>query len=386
MIHVPLVMMALVVQAAVPAADQFKQPYGERAFHPGALWLDDKGTHINAHGGGMLFHSGVYYWFGEHKTQGYEGNRAQVGVHVYSSPDLYNWKDGGIALPVSSDPASEIAKGCIIERPKVIFNKKTGNFVMWFHLELKGKGYGSARSGVAVADEPCGPYRYLGSFRPNAGVWPDNFPEGQRKPLSREELEHLKLRSNAAPGVDGLSLRRDFKGGQMARDMTLFVDDDGAAYQVYASEDNATIHISRLADDYLSPAGKYIRVFPGKFNEAPALFKRSGKYYLITSGCTWWNPNAARLACADSVMGPWTELGNPCVGTEAERKTTFHSQSTYVLPVAGKDGTFIFMADRWRPKDAVDGRYIWLPVQFDATGKPFLKWMERWELNGDKPR
>jgi hypothetical protein len=30
-------------------------------FHPGAVWPDDRGTHINAHGGGVLSHAGVYY-------------------------------------------------------------------------------------------------------------------------------------------------------------------------------------------------------------------------------------------------------------------------------------------------------------------------------------
>ena len=39
-----------------------------------------------------------YYWFGEHKIEGEAGNRAHVGVHVYSSEDLYNWQDRGIAL------------------------------------------------------------------------------------------------------------------------------------------------------------------------------------------------------------------------------------------------------------------------------------------------
>ena len=30
----------------------------------------------------------------------------------------------------------------------------------------------------------------------------------------------------------------------MARDMTLFVDDDGTAFHIYASEDNGTLQIS----------------------------------------------------------------------------------------------------------------------------------------------
>ena len=121
-------------------------------FKPGELWPDDKGVHVNAHGGGLLLHEGLYYWFGEHKIAGSAGNRAHVGVHVYASKDLYNWSDRGIALKAEDDPKSEITKGCVLERPKVIFNRKTGKFVMWFHLEHKGQGYSSARSAVAIAD------------------------------------------------------------------------------------------------------------------------------------------------------------------------------------------------------------------------------------------
>ena len=127
------------------------------SFKPGELWADTEGNHINAHAGGVLWverdrtHPGRYYWFGQHMVAGEEGNAAQVGVRVYSSGDLYNWENEGVALSVSADPTSEIAKGCILERPKVIYNRKTRKFVMWFHLELAGKGYVAARSGVAVA-------------------------------------------------------------------------------------------------------------------------------------------------------------------------------------------------------------------------------------------
>ena len=71
-------------------------------FLPGQIWPDDKGVHINAHGGGVLFHDGLYYWFGEHKIAGEAGNVANVGVHCYSSTDLYNWKDRGMAGPFTN--------------------------------------------------------------------------------------------------------------------------------------------------------------------------------------------------------------------------------------------------------------------------------------------
>jgi len=101
-------------------------------FHPGSKWLDTNGVLINAHGGGLLFDGGKYWWFGEHKLEGRKGNSAWVGVHAYSSDDLYNWSDEGIVLKVSDDPSSEITAGCVLERPKVIFNAKTGKYVMWF--------------------------------------------------------------------------------------------------------------------------------------------------------------------------------------------------------------------------------------------------------------
>jgi len=355
-----------------------------RTFQPGALWFDNHGVHINAHGGGVLYHDGIYFWFGEHKIAGTAGNRAQIGVHVYSSSDLYNWRDEGIALAVSDDTKSEIVRGCILERPKVIFNPRTKKFVMWFHLEPFGHGYASARSGVAVADKPTGPYTFLRSFRPNAGVWPQNISTKLRKPLTRKELarlEQLDLPGGAVPYYPkDLLFRRDFAGGQMARDMTLFVDDDGHAYHIYASEENGALHISRLSRDFLSPTGKFVRIFPGRFHEAPALMKWHGKYFLFSSDCTGCEPNAARLSVAENIFGPWEELGNPCIGPGDQAANTFNSQSTFILPVQGKRDAFIFMADSWRPENAIDGRYVWLPIEFHR-GVPVIAWHDHWDLN-----
>ncbi len=334
---------------------------------PYALWADDKGEHINAHGGGLLWHGGRYYWYGEHKVAGDAGNYAEVGVHCYSSADLKEWKDEGIALAVVEDEASPIARGCILERPKVIHCPQSGKFVMWFHLELKGKMYSAAYSGCAVADSPTGPFRFLHAGRVNAGHWPQNMPEEERRVELSPVLPQL-TRSAYSEGDDRKAfLRRDFEGGQMARDMTLFVDEDGTAYHIYSSEENSTLHIAELTPDYTAHTGRYVRLFEGGFNEAPAICKRGGKYYMVCSGCTGWAPNAARAYVADSIWGEWKPLGNPCVGEGAE--FTFGAQSTYIQKVEGAQGEqFIFMADAWRPQDAQDGRYVWLPMQFTPEG------------------
>ncbi len=351
------------------------QPAG--TFRPGELWPDNNGVHINAHGGGMLFHEGKYYWFGEHKTEGRRGNQAWVGVHCYSSNDLYNWVDEGIAMPVSKDPGSPIVEGCVIERPKVIYNARTGKFVMWFHLELKGQGYNAAQTGVAVADHPAGPFTFLEALNPDAGNWPLNYSVSLQQMQFKEELKAWTDEWKQAVH-DGLFVHRHMERGQMSRDMTLYVDEDGTAYHIHAAEDNLTLHISELDDEYTGFTGKYIRVLPTGHNEAPAIFKHKGKYYMITSGCTGWAPNAARLLVADAVMGDWQYIKNPCRGERAE--ITFDSQSTFILPVQGKKDAFIFMADRWNPDNAIDGRYIWLPLQFDDEGLPYLEWIDEWSL------
>lgn len=292
------------------------------SFKPGEVWKDDKGEVINAHGGGLLFRNQKYFWFGESRGRG-----ASRGVNVYSSRDLYNWKYEGLALAQQTDTTSDITIGSIIERPKVIYNESTKKYVMWFHLELKGKGYSAARAGVAVSDKPEGPYTFLKSFRPN---------------------------------------------GNMSRDMGLVVDDDGKAYHIYSSRENYDLRIAELTADYLSPTAKDSLLF-SKHREAPAIFKKDNKYYLITSGCTGWDPNKASLHEASSLFGPWKYVNDPMKGPNAE--LTFGGQSTFVQPIQGKKNAFLFMADKWNPKDLKDSRYIWLPVQFE-NGKPFIEWKD----------
>lgn len=353
---------------------KIKEPY--TAFYPGQIWEDTDGNHINAHGGGILYSGGKYYWYGEHKSE--HTSSALVGVRVYSSTDLYNWKNEGIALSVEPDGSGHLLeRGCIIERPKVVYNEKTKKYVMWFHLEHKGKGYAAAEYGVAVSDNPVGPFKFLYSSRSCKGLWPVNMTKEEiAKAKSIGDIDRKK-KDWKKDVADGVWLARDIKTGQMSRDMTVFVDDDGKAYHIFSAEENHTLHIAELTDDYLYHTDRYARILPAGHNEAPSIFKKDGVYWMITSGCTGWDPNAARLSKATNIFGPWESLPNPCVGEGANK--TFRSQSTYILPVEGKENTWIFMADRWTPKNPINARYIWLPIEFE-NGIPVLKWKDEWKI------
>ena len=344
---------------------------------PGQEWPDRKGEHINAHGGGLLFHEGKYYWYGENRPA--RGFTTEVGVEVYSSSDLMNWEDEGVALAVSEEAGHDIERGCIMERPKVVRNPKTGKFVMLFHLELKGKGYAAARVGFAESDSPVGPFRFIRSLRPNAGKWPTDFSRRDiRKAKKLKEADYKEWWTPEWREAirEGLLLARDVPGGQMSRDMTVYVDEDGKAYHIYSAEENLTLNLAELTDDYLDYTGRYVRIAPGGQNEAPTIFKRDGVYWMITSGCTGWAPNEARMFKAASLWGPWEQLPSPFVGKDA--KKSFHTQGTYIFKVEGTEDGFVFMADRWNPQSLKNSRHIWLPIDFEADGTPVIRWVDSW--------
>ena len=296
--------------------------------------MDTSGNPIQAHGGGILYIQGTYYWFGENKAGQTRPGVLQdlyrvdvIGINCYSSQDLYNWKYEGMVLPAEpDDPNSDLYPSKVIERPKVIFNSLTGKFVMWFHVDTAD--YETARAGVAVSEQPTGPYRYLGSLRPN--------------------------------GAD-------------CRDCTVFQDEDGKAYLVYASEWNKTMHIVLLNDDYLRPEPVETHIFENRRREAPVLFKSGGNYYLITSGCTGWDPNPAEYALARSPLGPWKVMGSPCAGQGGPM--TFDSQGTFVFPVVGRPGAFLFMADHWQKENLGESRYVWLPIRFNGD-EIVIEWLD----------
>jgi beta-xylosidase len=282
----------------------------------GSSLTDTQGNSINAHGGGMLKVGKYYYWIGENRKN-------DVLVSCYRSTDLINWEFRGDLLTRKSH--SELDKANI-ERPKVIYNTKTKQFVMWMHYEY-GKDYSYARAAVAVSDDIEKPFKYVKSFRPF---------------------------------------------NNMSRDCTLYQDDDGTAYFLSSARENYDMMLYRLSDDYLDAREQIATLWPGGHREAPALFKRGEYYFLMTSGCTGWAPNQGKYAFAKSIRGPWSDL--KMIGNS----TTFDSQSTFILPIKGsKANSFLYIGDRWDAKDYFNSTYIFLPLKFQNDTTMELNWVDK---------
>ena len=106
-----------------------------RMVKSGEVWLDTDGNMINAHGGGMLYHEGTYYWYGEYKgdstywnprVPSWECYRTEAGgVSCYSSKNLVDWKFEGVVLPSEQvDVTSDLHYSNVLERPKVIYKDR----------------------------------------------------------------------------------------------------------------------------------------------------------------------------------------------------------------------------------------------------------------------
>ncbi|GIE31048.1 beta-xylosidase [Actinoplanes italicus] len=285
----------------------------------GVQFTDTAGAGVHAHGGGVLKVGSYWYWFGENRN----ADDTFRAVSVYRSTDLRTWEFRNNVLTSSS--ASELGSSKI-ERPKVIYNASTGRYVMWMHKE-NGTDYGEARAAVASSATIDGAYTYHGSFRP--------FNQ------------------------------------YMSRDITLY-DDGGTAYMISAADENRDLQIYRLTADYLQVQTLVGNFWDNATREAPAMFKRNGVYFLLTSGTSGWNPNQSKYATATSIGGPWSGWTN--VGDS----TTYGSQPAYVLPITGTSGTsYLYMGDRWAGAwsgPVNDSRYVWLPISFPSNTSMSLTW------------
>jgi hypothetical protein len=249
---------------------------------------------------------------------GASGSRSHT---CYSSTDLVHWTYKGDVFPTTVGA----------NRIDVLYNATTKQYVMF--LKYNGD---SAYLGIATASAPDGQFTFVSQTL-----------------------------------VDGFTIG----------DMSMYQDDDGQAYLAYVwweTGPNREHGIYRMSADYLTlDTRMYLWNIPSR--EAPHIFKRNGTYYYGVSETNGIQPSPTRYYTATNLAGPWSA---PTMLNTPGSSTTYETQCDFVLPFAGTQGTFyLFDADRWIPTGGFQGGYLWLPLEFDATGAPTANYYQDWDFN-----
>jgi arabinoxylan arabinofuranohydrolase len=185
--------------------------------------------------------------------------------HVFSSDDLVNWQDHGVALD-----AADITWADKLYAPDAAYSEVTGKYYLYFPND------GSA-IGVAVSDSPAGP-----------------FVDAIGAPLI----------NNSTPGVEDVN---------WIFDPTCFIDDDGQVYLYFGggmpdTGDNA--RVIRLNADMVSLADtSATTIVAPDFFEASYLHKRGDKYYFSYSTSFANHPAAIDYMVSDSPMTGFEYVG-----------------------------------------------------------------------------
>jgi hypothetical protein len=196
--------------------------------------------------------------------------------HVFSSENLTDWQDHGVILKQTDVPWVDTS-AYAMWAPDSVF--KDGKYYFYFPAIAKTGGF---RIGVAVADQPHGPF----------------------KPMP-----------TPIEGVKGI-------------DPAVLIDKDGQAYLYYSLE---RIFVARLKPDMLQIEGEPV-VFdnlPKKgLQEGPFVFERNGIYYL-TYPHVANKTERLEYATSTSPMGPFTAAGVILDEAESGCWTVHHSILEY---------------------------------------------------------
>ena len=278
----------------------------------GALWVDDRGEPVQAHGAGFLQVGDTWYMIGEDRN-----NTWNPDVNMYSTKDFVHWKferkiiKNGVTHP-------SLGNGRFIERPKLMYCRKTGKYVVWCHWEQGN--YGASEAAVFYCDSVNGDYKFHWAGRPL---------------------------------------------GVKSRDCNVFVDNDGTAYFISTIEENQHLGLFRLSDDYLS-AVEYTELFKWQSREAPAIVRHGDTYFMMFSACSGWDPNQATFSYSKSLTSGWSSRAN--IGNSI----AYDTQAASVLTVTGSKGTsYVYVGDRWQDPGLAESKTIMFPISFNGNSIVF---------------
>lgn len=304
-----------------------------------SLWLDTKGNPIDCHEGDILRVGATYYWYGrayrgnDKGVYGTGGAKFRCGLNCYRSENLVDWTFEGAIL---SYPESGWLTEGTWHRPRVVFNRKTSKYVLWFFCLGTPGGKPWVKDVVAVADGPAGPFQIV----------------GERK-----------------------------LGFEPSGDLALLVDDDGRGYMANGDWARNGL-VVRLTDDFQNAAGEPVKALPAghlKEYEGLSFVRYKGKYIVAGSGTAGLDPTDTTYAVADAPMGPYTVKGL------MSEKKTWHSQISSFCLIPETD-TLFALCEQWltgpdgKPAPAERSTQLWLPVTFDpTTGTARMQYVGQWD-------
>jgi beta-xylosidase len=234
----------------------------------------------------------------------------QVFLDAFSSTDLVNWNKHSRILDTANVKWAKRA----VWAPAIV--EKGGKYYLFFGANDIQNDNQQGGIGVAVADNPAGPFKdYLG------------------KPL-----------------ID------KFYNGAQPIDQFVFKDKDGQYYIIYGGWRHC--NIAKLKDDFtgLIPyddSTTFKEITPKGYVEGPFMFIRNGKYYFMWSEGGWTGPNySVAYAIANSPFGPFERVGkilqqDSTIATGAGHHSVIH---------ADKNNKWFIVYHR-RPLGEIDGNH-----------------------------
>ncbi|MEI7736385.1 MAG: glycoside hydrolase family 43 protein [Ferruginibacter sp.] len=232
----------------------------------------------------------------------------QVFLDAFSSPDLVHWTKYPHILDTVNVPWAKRA----VWAPAIV--QKGKQYFLFFGANdiQNDRQYGGI--GVAVADNPAGPFKdYLG------------------KPL----------------------IDRFYNGAQPI-DQFVFKDTNGQYYIIYGGWQHC--NIAKLKTDFtgfvpFNDSTTFKEITPAGYVEGPLMFIRKGKYYLMWSEGGWTGPDySVAYAIADNPLGPFKRIGKILQQDATIANGAGHHS---IIKVPGKDDWYIVY--HRRPLSEKDG-------------------------------
>jgi hypothetical protein len=313
-------------------------------------------------------------------------------TNVYQQHYAYQYPIGNQDCPLGYNiPDGQYSSADHLERGHAIHHSDPKNaandyWVYWAHFD--NSSYGYAEVAIFKSESECGPYVLQTNLYPNYNT--DGSGYGFQPGGWQSRDDTIFEDNNQTYNADGTVNTYASAYLVTASDSQNSVKSSSGSTCSYANDSMA---IFKMTPDYLgidattNPSTNGANwAFVCDQREAPVVFKKNNKYFLITSQAAGWYPSQGGYGASSNPLTGWTpdplDLGNPSTfGGQSSNGFTIYgtSANTYVLTFDHLGG-----ADSKNPasSEEYDTGEIWLPVILDdVAGTATLNWYSSWTVD-----